>query len=357
MSFQRPTLPELITRVQADFVSRLELDGSPLLRSMVLVLSRVIAGTAHMLYGFLAYLARQLFADKSDDAFLIRQAGLYGISKTPPSFAKAVVAFLGDHGVTIPAGSILVRANDGAEYTTDSDGTIDDGYGDPPGVEINITSVLAGAAYSLNVGEVLGLQSPIDDVNVGPEIVEVLEDGADQEETEDLRARFLERLDEPPHGGNSSDYVAWAKQVAGVTRAWVTPRGLGPGTVVVRFARDRDVSPIPDSGEVAAVQAHLDAQAPAHAAATAHAPVALPIDFQIAIAPNTTEMRAAVLAALTDQIVREGSPGGTILRASLQTTIGTTAGITDYRLDIPAANVTPGENELPAMGALDWDLL
>ena len=49
--------------------------------------------------------------------------------------------------------------------------------------------------------------------------------------------------------GDNDDYVAWATEVPGVTRAWCSPNGMGAGTVVVRFVRDDDDDPIPDSGE------------------------------------------------------------------------------------------------------------
>src|SRR4051812_23787483 len=91
MAFTRPTLRELVDRIQADFVSRLPLDGSPLRVSLVYVLARVIAGAAHMLYGALEWLSRQLFADTSDEAALVRQAALYGITKTPATYATATV--------------------------------------------------------------------------------------------------------------------------------------------------------------------------------------------------------------------------------------------------------------------------
>jgi uncharacterized phage protein gp47/JayE len=82
-------------------------------------------------------------------------------------------------------------------------------------------------------------------------------DGSDEESTDELRARLLARLQNPPHGGNATDYEAWAKEVSGVTRAWSYPLELGAGTVTVRFVRDDDASPIPDAGEVAAVQLTL----------------------------------------------------------------------------------------------------
>ena len=136
MAFERPALSDIITRVKADFVSRLELEGAVLRRSAVAVLARVVAGAAHMLHGHLDYVSRQIFPDLSDDANLVRQAALYGITKTAPTYATATVEFTGDDGESIPAGSLLVRS-DGAEYETDADGTIAAGV-----VEIEVTAVI-----------------------------------------------------------------------------------------------------------------------------------------------------------------------------------------------------------------------
>lgn len=348
MSFERPTLPALVTRIQVDFVSRLELVGAVLRRSVLYVLARVLAGAAHMLHGHLEYLGRQLFPDQSDDAYLVRQASLFSITKVSPSYATGQVTFTGVDGSVIPAGVVLARS-DGEEYTTDAEVTIASGE-----AVADVTATVAGAAGSLVDGLVLAFESPVAGVDATAEVTDVTADGADQESTESLRARVLERLADPPHGGTVADYVAWSKEVAGVTRVWVSPLELGPGTVVVRFARDEDPSPIPDAGEVAVLQAYLDEKAPAHAAVTAFAPVDLPVNFTIEITPDTSTVRAAVAAELEDLILRQGEPGGTILLSAIQTTIGTSAGVTDYVLTVPAANVTATANQLPSLGSITW---
>ncbi len=348
MSFERPTLAQLIDRVQQDFVSRLELVGAVLRRSVVYVLARVIAGAAHMLHGHLDFLARQLFPDLSEDEFLVRQAALFGVAKTAPTYATGTVTFTGTDGVTVPAGMILIRS-DSVEYATDGDVTISSGT-----ATADITAVLAGADGTLIPAVVLTFESPIAGIDSTAEVATNESDGNDEETTEALRTRFLEFLAEPAHGGTSADYIAWAKEVAGVTRVWVTPLGLGPGTVVVRFVRDNDASPIPDSGEVADVQAKLDLEAPAHATPTAFAPTAAALDFEVALTPNTTATRAAVEAELTDLLLREGEPGGTILLSHITTAIGTSSGVTDFVLTDPVADVTHTANEIPTPGTITF---
>lgn len=348
MAFERPALSDIITRVKADFVSRLELEGAVLRRSAVAVLARVVAGAAHMLHGHLDYVSRQIFPDLSDDVNLVRQAALYGITKTAPTYATATVEFTGDDGEIIPAGSLLVRS-DGAEYETDADGTIASGT-----VEIAVTALVAGADGTLDVGTSLSLESPISGVTSTAEVTASTADGTDQETTGALRVRLLARLADPVHGGTEADYVAWAKEVSGVTRVWVTPFELGPGTVVVRFARDNDASPIPDSGEVTAVQTALDLVKPAHASVTVHAPTDAPVDFEISVTPDTSAVRAAVEAELEDLLLREGEPGGTVLLSAIRTAIGTATGVTDYTLTDPVADLTFTTNELPSLGTITW---
>ncbi len=152
MSFQRPTLAEIVTRVQADFVSRLGLVGAVLRRSMVYILARVVAGAVHMLHGHLDFLGRQIFPDLSEAEFLVRQASLYGITKTSPSFAEAEILITGTDGTVIPEGTTFTRA-DGTEYETTAEVVIS-------GTDIDATviAVLAGSAGTLVDGAVLSFQ-------------------------------------------------------------------------------------------------------------------------------------------------------------------------------------------------------
>lgn len=351
MAFSRPTLSEIVDRVQSDFVSRLELVGAVLRRATVYVLTRVMAGAAHMLHGHLEFLGQQLFPDTSIDEFLVRQAGLFGITKTPAVFAEVIVQFVGDNGTVIPAGTVLVSSA-GLEYTVDDPVTISSGD-----ALATATASEAGAASSVTVGVVLALQSPITGVSGNnATVTDVTQDGVDVEDQEALRSRLLAHLAEPAMGGNEADYLEWTKEVPGVTRVWVSPKGLGPGTVVVRFTRDGDLSPIPDSGEVAAVQAKLDELAPVHATVTAFAPAATPLNFVFSmVAPVTAAVKSAVEAELADMVFRLADPRGFTLKLSvIRTTIGGAEGVTDYTLTSPSADVVFTANQLPTMGTVTW---
>lgn len=351
MAFFRPTLAELAERIQQDFVSRLALRTPILRRSMVYILSRVVAGAAHMLHGHMEYLAKQIFPDQSDGEFLLRQAQLFGLELKPAAFASGDVLVYGTAATVVPAGSLLVRPSDGAEYATQADVTIAaNGM-----ATVVATALAAGAEGNCDPGLELSFESPIAGVLTTATVTGAgIGGGADEETLEALRGRLMKRFREPPQGGSADDYVAWATEVPGVSRAWTFPLELGPGTVVVRFVRDEDVSIIPDATEVAAVKAYIDERRPVTAQVTVQAPVPVSMNYSLSITPDTPAIRAAVESELMDLLRRVARPGGTILRSQVDVAIGTTDGVTDFEIFSPAGDTAHAPSQMAVHGAMTW---
>lgn len=345
MAFVRPTLQQLYGRILGDLEAESGAAGNLLRRAMLRIFAAVFAGVAHMLYGFLLWVLKQLFPDQSEDEYLTRQLGLYGLTKAPPGYARAMVEFSGN-GATVPIGAILTRS-DGREYELLGNVVTIDGTP----VEGEVMAVEPGAAGSLVLGMTLTLQAPVAGVTSTAPVTSVLLDGTDTETTEAFRARGLAYLASPPQGGNENDFLGWMLAVPGVTRAWVQKWGLGPGTVVCRFARDNDVSPIPDSGEIAQVQAALDVVGPVAAGITVAPLVGLPINFDVDLVPDTPAVRAAVRARLEARLRRRG-PGVDIPVSVWLATIGSAAGLEEFELNSPAALVPVADNELPLLGTI-----
>lgn len=349
MPFNRPTLQQLIDRAAADVETRLPGTDARTRRTNLGVLARIHAGAAHGLYGYLGFLAEQLMADSAEVEYMERWASIWGIARKAAAQAKGNVAFTGTNGVTIPAGTELQRA-DGTLYTTDADATIAGGT-----ATVAVTAVEGGVAGNAATNTTLAFTSPISGVNSQAAVSGGgLTAGTDQESDDSLRARLLDRIQTPPHGGNSNDYVAWAKEVAGVTRAWVYAQELGLGTVTVRFVRDDDASIIPDAAEVQAAQDYIDARRPVTAAVTVVAPVAVPLNFTIQLTPATQAAKDAVTAELTDLLRRESEPGGTILISHIREAISVAAGETNHVLVSPAADVAHATGQIATMGAITW---
>lgn len=354
MPFARPSLTDLITRIGGDLRGRLEVTGPLLRRAMADVLSSVWAGAVHGLYGYLDWVTRQLFGDIDDDDQLLRKAKLYGITPVPAGFASGNVTATGVNGTQILTGTII-KLDAVTSYRVTTGQTISGGVATCP-----VTAVIAGAAANLPAATALTFESPPAGVQSACVVATGgITNGVDQELVSALRVRFLEHLRNPPTGGSAEDYIEFAKSVPGVTRVWVFPRELGLGTVVVRFVRDLDLSIFPDGSAVAAVQAAENAGRPITAAVTVAAPTALAVAFTLHIVPDTADTRAAVSAELADLLTRVGEPGdgvsrGKILLSVIRTTIGVAAGVSDYTLTVPAADVVPGVGQLPVLGTITF---
>lgn len=355
MSFERPTLAALVLRVKSDLRGRLGLSGPLLRRAMADVLGAVWGGAVHMLHGHLEWAARQIFADTAERAYLLRIAAMYGITPTAATYSAGTVTATGVNGSVIPVDTILVHP-DGLTYRVTVEATIAAGT-----AAVSVEAVDAGAAGDQVEDVELSFESPIAGVDSTATVTGAagLTGGFDEETTDGTRDRLLLRLREPPQGGASQDYEAWALAVAGVTRAWVYENENGLGTVVVRFVLDEEADIFPDVPTVAAVQAALDAERPITAEVTAEAPTPLEVDFTIELTPDTADVRAAVEAELTDLLFREAEPGdgvdrGTIKLSKIQVAIGVAEGVEDFAVTVPAADVVPATGELAIMGTITW---
>lgn len=349
MAFTRPTLTQIIERAQSDIETRLPGADAALKTAVLNVLARTHAGALHGLYGHLDWIARQVLPDTADAEILERWASIWNVSRKAASFAAGPVTLTGTTGAVVPGGTRLAAA-DGQEFETDTEVAIAAGT-----ATAQITALTAGQAGNLAAGTAVTLVSPVAGVNAQATVAAGgLVSGADAETDSALRTRLLARIQAPPHGGAEADYIAWALEVPGVTRAWVYPSELGLGTVTVRFVRDDDASIIPDAAEVAAVQAHLDSLRPVTADLTVVAPIAVPLNLTIQITPNTSTVQAAVQAELADLLRREAEPGGTILISHIREAISLAAGETNHVLTAPVADVTHTTGQIATLGTITW---
>lgn len=341
--FNRPQLTALIKSLREDMLSRVD-DESLLRRNDAEVYARVFGGALHGLYAYADWIAKQIIWDTCDDDVLDRVASMWlTIPRKPAAAATGAAVFVLDVGVVVPTGSVL-QAFDGVQYQT----TADTAAGSAP-----IVAVLAGADGNRAAGQALSLVSPVPGAQTQA-IAGEISGGADVESSESLRARLIARVQTPPDGGSQNDYVTWALEVPGVTRAWCAPLEMGAGTVTLRFVRDNDASLIPDAGEVAVVQNYVNALRPATAELYVVAPVADPLNFTITLTPSTVAVKAAIEAELRDLLLREAAPGATLLISHIREAISLAAGETDHVLTLPAANVVSATGHMPTFGAITW---
>jgi uncharacterized phage protein gp47/JayE len=360
MPFSKPTLQDIVDRIEADIEARVTDVNTPLLRRSVLrVLARVVAGAVYLLYGFLSWIKDQMFVSTADTDNLEIAGNEYGVSRKAPTYSKGSVDFVG----CTPAGVITIgselEAPDGQVYTVD-DSVIVDGAGE---ATVDITAKIAGSDGDQAAGTVMTFVTPIAGISSSGTVdADLITDGLDEESDDDYRDRVLERKRQPPHGGAEFDYEVWAKEISGVTRAWTIPQYNGLGTLGLAFVRDNDLSSIiPDSVQIAEVLAyilyHIDTITGEEIGTPVTAEegifmIALTeeaINFDIDIYPNTPTIQAAILSQLDDLIVQEGGPGETIYENEQVAAINAAAGIIAFRINTPGGDIASATNKVPVL--------
>lgn len=344
MSFVRPTLSALIERIRGDLNTRLPGADSRLRHSVLDVLGRALAGLLSGLYGYLDYLARQLMPDTAEGAYLRRWASIWGVFPKAATAATATVTATGTNGSTIAVAQQLQRA-DGRLYAVTTLATIAAGT-----ATVSIAAVDAGAGGAVEPGMILTFTGAIAGVAAQTTVATALINGSDEELDPSLTARLLDRIQQPPQGGNAHDYQEWALAQAGVTRAWVYPGWTGPGTVGVTFVMDARPNIIPLAGDIAAVQTALDILRPVTADLLVFAPTAQPVDYQIVAVPNTAAVQTAIRAELADFHAREAEPGGILRLSRIDEAISLAEGETSHEVIAPAGDPVAGPAILLTLG-------
>lgn len=348
MPITRPTLSTLVTRISGDIQGGVSATA-PLLQSSVLsVLARVFAGSCHLLWGFLQWISQQVMPDTAEAEYLERWSAIYGIYRTPATYASGEVEVSGTNGTTLPAGTVFVAS--GVEYASEADETIASGT-----ATLVITALTPGSVGSLAEGQVLDLLQPVAGVqSAGVVLASGLTPASDAETDEALRTRLLARIQNPPQGGSEADYIEWmlANTDIAPTNAWVYPNYDGAGTVGITFTVSG--GPVPSGGQVTDMEAYIQELAPVTAQVICFAPSLQSVDLTIHISPDTVALRNLVSESLEDYFAREGAPGSTLYLSQINEAIASVDGIIDHSLTVPVANVVLGAGEIAELGTITW---
>lgn len=350
MPFTRPTLGALTRETQLAIAAQLPGADAMLRRSNLGVLARVFAGLVHGIYGYLDWIARQVIPDTAEAEYLERWARLYAIERKAAQAAAGTVTLSGIDATVIASGTRLARA-DGALYETQAGVTIASGT-----ASVAVRAVSGGAEGNADAGTALRFVVAIAGVNNAAAVAAGGLSGGEAVETDaGLRARLLARIQQPPQGGAAHDYVQWALAVPGVTRAWVYPSGRGPGTVDIAFVMDGRESIIPLSGDVADVQAYVEARRPVCDDVLVFAPTAAPLAVTISgLSADTPAIRAAVTAELAAQIRRDAAPGGTTRRSRLIEAVSRATGEEYHSMIVPSADVAASAGTIHVLGTVTF---
>jgi uncharacterized phage protein gp47/JayE len=183
---------------------------------------------------------------------------------------------------------------------------------------------------------------------------------------------MLQAYASPAQGGCVTDYVQWAEQVPGVTRAWCNPLGLGAGTVVVYFMEDvteaayngfpqgtNGVATLETRSTAAVgnqliVANYIFPLRPVTALVYVYAPVASVLNFSVGGVP--TAKQPAATAALTALLLQKGSPLATVSidQSDADEAIAAVVGNVQFRVTAPTFPQTPAVGYLFTLGTVTY---
>jgi uncharacterized phage protein gp47/JayE len=362
-----PTLRQVREQVRDDVT--MALSGAAVVGNTVLrVMSDAQAGLARLILKMLDWLALQLMPDTAEREWLDRHGQIWlvnadgSLGRKNATLASGTVGFTGDEGIVIPAGTGLI-APTGDTYETLEFLTLPANTITTP-AEVAVRALNPGASGNQPSGSTLTLTVPIDGVSSDVVVID-LRGGEEIETDEQLRARVLARIRQPPMGGDADDYVQWAMKIPSVTRAWCAPREMGMGTVTLRFMVDAlraDTGGYPNADDINVVKTYLDTVRPvAVRDFFVMAPVSEPIDFGLSLTHDSIALRAQVEASVSAMINDRAAPahaedgelvaGTTILAAWVSEAISRVT--TDFELEMDD-HPMPHNGSLAVLGTITY---
>ncbi len=288
--FSRPTLPQLIDTIRSNLIARFNED-SVLRRLDAEVYARVQAAAIHTLYGYIDYLARNILPDLADEDWLTRHGNIKRCPRKGATRANGFVRWEGvQNALSMPADTEIHR-DDGQIYTTTATTPSAKGV-----LRVPIVAKSSGQVGNCEDGIALRLATPISGLS-STGYADSIRTGTDIEDLDSWRQRIMARWYDTPQGGADSDYVRWAKEVLGISRAWTHRHKNGIGTVGVMVASDDVDHPAPTQEILTKVREHILPLAPVAGSGLTIFPVtAKTVAISIALSTDTPEIRAAVIA-------------------------------------------------------------
>jgi uncharacterized phage protein gp47/JayE len=357
MPWTTPTLKQ-VRGMTRDYVAS-GLGGVPMIPNSVLrVMSDAQGALSHLVLLYIDWLALQLLPDTAETEWLDRHGNIWLVNadgstgRKGPTFASGTVLCTGVQGTIVPKGTQMLQAVGAVQYETTEQIIV--GLNPTP---VNVRALDPGSAGNGDPGDQLTIYTNLPGLD-GAAQIQTLTGGTDQETDDELRARVLFRIQEPPMGGDHSDYVRWALSYPGVTRAWAYPLEMGIGTVTVRFMCDDkniDDQGIPSPEDVAILREYMDSVRPvAVKDFFIEAPLPLSVDFTVRnLGTDTEATREAIFVAVQQMFRERSQPGQMIWKSWVSEAISSAVGEDHHDLDggdVPM----PNAGTIPLLGTINY---
>ncbi len=251
----------------------------------------VFSGVVSGLYGDQQSVYNDTFISTMRPEALLLKGQDLGITKQPATQAQSPgVVITGTVGTIIAVGQLtFLYAPTNILYTNTAAGTI------PVGgtLTLNVQALVSGQVGNILAPDTLQIVSPPTGVSQVAQLTVNMADGADLETDDSYRARLISREQQPPAGGNETDYPNFAFAAdPSVRSAFIRRFGRGLGTVDVYITTgttDIDTAVtqgvsivrIPSSAVLAEVQAYYNSHVPLTDCPAVYAPTEIMVNVSV----------------------------------------------------------------------------
>lgn len=351
MSYTPPKLTELIKRARDDF-------NAVGVRSLLIdAIAMAHAGQTNGLYEFLGWISRQIVPHIADDEILLLFCQFWGIQRKMPNKSRGQLMLTVRGDTTITAGTQW-QASSGLIIECNQSKLLSSGT-----ATVEVVAINEGAESNVNGGVEFELISPVANVESKAVLSETgMTGGADIENINSLRARLLFRVQYPPSGGNKWDYIRWARECAGVTRAWCIPAPLYCNYVTVVFVLDEQVNIVPTNDDINRVRDYINGHInpitnqfegkPPAAELIVKAPKIKVINPKIRLFPDNPETRAAVYSALVE-LLHKSQLGEKVYLSHIRAAVSNAKDVIDHQINLNV-DIEVLTDELIVLGNVTW---
>jgi uncharacterized phage protein gp47/JayE len=339
--------------------------------SVLRVLSDNQGALCHLTLQYIDWLSLQLLPDTAETEWLDRHGQIWLVNADGTTGRKMATLATGTaqfqglvDGTVIPMGTQLQSAaampiNYNSPNNVVTFETLEDITTSASAlVTGNIRAADAGSFGNLPDGSSLAISPSIPGVSSTAHAYG-LTGGTDTETDDELRARILQRIRNPPMGGAQADYVSWALAVPGVTRAWASVE-QGIGTMTVRFMMDdlrASNGGFPLPADVTAVATNINQMRPVTVKdCYVAAPIKQFIDITIeSLNPNATECQAEIQTQLENMLFQMAAPGQTIYSAWVSAAIMQAPSVISFGLVTNTDYVMANIGSMAVLGSILYE--
>lgn len=303
----------------------------------------------YSLHVYADWVGRMAFPQTATGEYLDRHAEVRGLTREGPTKAVGSLEFLLSSPLTqdiiIAKGTVCLTAA-GLRFETAEEGIIPAGQ---TSCTAPAEAAAPGSAYNVLPETIIYMALPPVGVSACRNPAAFL-GGRDREGDEELRERVLSSYRRLPNGANAAFYEQEALTLPGVAAVMLFPRTRGLGTLDIIAASD---SGMPSEATLGEIRSHLDALRELCVDLHVSAPTAVAIDICAEIEAGDTHTSEEVLANVEAALNRYFCGrllGKDVLLAELGRVIYDAEGVKNYRISVPAADISIRGGELPVLG-------